>query len=281
VNFHFDFGLPWFLGVCMDALVELGILLALLTSGVYALKRAMVAWRDRGIPPKVSLLCREDLLNEGLPILSLSDAKKVGQAKDVILDLASGRIVGFRAKSGPFTHRLLRFDQVKAIGPDAITVESAASLLDPRTTPALLTLASEKYRRTDCRVVTESGTELGELSWRDLRFDPVSGEVQLVLKVQGSSFTSYLIDLLFDVVSLFQPLDAWSINSWRFELYLPLTAVLKVNRDLVIVRSQADADCWDQRQAIVNKQQERLKNSRERFRLTIVRAWKRVTGKTP
>jgi uncharacterized protein YrrD len=74
----------------------------------------MVAWRDRGIPPKVSLLCREDLLNEGLPILSLSDAKKVGQAKDVILDLASGRIVGFRAKSGPFTHRLLRFDQVKA-----------------------------------------------------------------------------------------------------------------------------------------------------------------------
>jgi hypothetical protein len=32
----------------------------------------------------------------------------------VILDLASGRIVGFRAKSGPFTHRLLRFDQVKA-----------------------------------------------------------------------------------------------------------------------------------------------------------------------
>jgi len=82
-------------------------------------------------------------------------------------------------------------------------------------------------------------------------------------------------------VSLFQPLDAWSINPWRFELKLPLNAVLRVNRNLVIVNSQAEADCWHQREAIVNKQQERLKNSRERFRLTIVRAWKRVTRKTP
>jgi hypothetical protein len=45
--------------------------------------------------------------------------------------------------------------------------------------------------------------------------------------------------------------------------------------------SQAEPDCWDQRRAIVNKQQEELNNSRERFRLTIVRARKRVTGKTP
>ena len=65
------------------------------------------------------------------------------------------------------------------------------------------------------------------------------------------------------------------------KLKLPLSAVLRVNRDLVIVRSQAEADCWDQRQAMVNKQQERLNNSRERFRLTLGRAWKRVTGKTP
>ena len=49
MNFHFDLGLPWFLGICVEALVELGIILAALTSGVYALKRAMIAWRDRGI----------------------------------------------------------------------------------------------------------------------------------------------------------------------------------------------------------------------------------------
>jgi len=280
MNFHFDFGIPWFLGSCVEALFELGIILAAVTGGVFAIKRTMIAWRDRGDHPAVSMICRENLLERGLPILSLSDAKKVGQARDVILDLASGRVVGFRAKSGPFTHRILRFDQAKAIGPDAITVESAASLLDPPTTPELVALAGERYRRTDCRVVTEGGTELGQLSWRDLRFDPVSGEVQIVLKVQGSSFITYVIDLLLDVVSIFQPLDAWSNNPWHFELHLPLTTVLKVNRNLVIVRVQAEADCWDQRQATVNEQQERLKNARERFRLTLARVWRRLTGKT-
>ncbi len=280
MNFHIDFGLPWFLSSCVEALLELGIILAALTGGVFALKRTMIAWRDRGTQPTVSMLCREDLLDEGLPILSLSDGKKVGQAKDVILDLASGRVAGFRAKSGPFTHRILRFDQVKAIGPDAITVASAASLLDPHKTHALVALAGKKYRRTDCQVVTESGTELGQLSWRDLRFDSVSGEVQIVLKVQGSSFITYLIDLVFDVVSIFQPLDASRNNPWRFELHLPLTAVLTVNRNRVIVRAQAEADCRDQRQAIVNKQQEGLKNTRERFRLTLARVWRRLTGKT-
>jgi sporulation protein YlmC with PRC-barrel domain len=205
----------------------------------------------------------------------------VGQAKDVILDLHSGRVVGFRAKSGPFTRRILPFDQVKAIGPDAITVASAAALLDARATPALLALAGEKYRRTDCRVLTESGAELGQLSWRDLRFDLVTGEVQIVLQVQGSSFTTYMVDLLFDVVSLFQPLDEWCSNPWHLELFLPLTAVLKVNRNLVIVRSQAEADCRAQQQAAVNRQQERLRNARECFKLTLARAWRRVTGKTP
>jgi uncharacterized protein YrrD len=281
MNFHFDLGLPWFLSGCVEALWALGGLIAALTAGVTGLKRIVIAWRDRATPPTVRMLCRADLLGHGLPILSLSDAKKVGQAKDVILDLASGRVAGFRAKSGPFTHRILPFDQAKAIGPDAITVASAASLLDERTPAALLALAREKYRRTDCRVLGESGTELGQLSWRDLRFDSVSGEVQIVLEVQGSSFITYLVDLVLDVVSIFQPLDSWSINPWHLAICLPLTAVLKVNGKVVIVKSQAEADFRDQQQAAVNKQHERLKNSRECFKLTLARAWRRVTGKTP
>jgi uncharacterized protein YrrD len=276
MNIQFDFPIPWFLGSC---LLSLGILLSALTGGVFALKRVLIAWRDRGTQRPAGLLRREVLLEQGLPILSLSDARKVGLAKDVILDPASGRVVGFRAKSGLFTHRILRFDQAKAIGPDAITVESAASLLDPRSTPALLALAGEKYRRTECRVVTEGGIELGELSWQELRFDPVSGEVQLVLKVQVWSLTTYLIDLLFDIVSIFQPLDLWATFPRYVELCLPLTAVLKANRDLVIVRSQAEADCRAQRQALVANQQERLRQSRERVKETLRRARRRVTGK--
>jgi len=141
-------------------------------------------------------------------------------------------------------------------------------------------MAGERYRRTDCQVVTEGGAQLGELSWRDLRFDLVSGEVQLALKVEDSSFSSYLIDLLFDVVSVFQPVDAWSLNAWHIELFLPLTTVFKANRNLAIVKAQAEADCWEQRQALVNQQQERLKASRERFRLTLARFWRRATGRT-
>jgi uncharacterized protein YrrD len=281
MNFQFDFSFPWLLERIAEWVFELGILLSSIVGGVFTLKRMMIAWRDRGSQPTVRIIFRKDLLNEGLPILSLSVAKRIGRAKDVILDLASGRVVGFRAKSGPFTHRILPFDQMKAIGHDAITVETSASLLDPRASPALLALAGEKYRRTHCRVVTEGGTELGELSWRDLRFNPVSGDVQIVLKVWGSSFTTYVIDLLFDVVSIFQPLAVWSSNPRQLEILLPLTTVLKVNRSLVIVKSQAEAECWHQRQAMVNQQQERLKNSRERFRLTLERVWRRVTGKSP
>jgi uncharacterized protein YrrD len=279
MNFQFGFPFPDFLGSCVEFLFELGVILAAITGGVFAVKRTMIAWRDRGTPPAFTMVCREDLLNEGLPILNLSDAKKVGKAKDVILDLPSGRVAGFRAKSGPFTRCILPFEQVKAIGPDAIIVESASSLLDPRATPALLTLAEEKFRRTNCRVISESGIELGELSWRDLRFNPVNGEAQIVLKVNASTITSYMIDLLFDVVSIFQPLDEWINNPWHLELLLPLSDVLKVNRNMVIVRSQAEAKCREQQQAIVNEQNERLKNTRQRCKLTLVRAWRRVSGK--
>ena len=281
MNFHFTFGLPWFVGSCAETLFAVGAFLAALGWGVSALKRAVIAWRDRGTAPAARMLCREELLGAGLPILSLSDAKKVGQAKDVILDLASGRVAGFRVRSGPFTSGVLAFADVKAIGPDALTVASAASVRDARATPALLSLARERYRRTDCRVVTESGTELGQFSWRNLRFDPATGEAQMVLEVKSSSFTTYMIDLLFDVVSIFQPLGEWSINPWHVEVCLPLAAVLKVNRDLVIVRSQAEADCRAQQEAAVNRQHERLKNSREWFKLALARAWRRVTGRTP
>ena len=280
MNFPFNFPFPWFLGDGFEVLIEFGIALAALTSGVYALKRIMIAWRDRGAPARVTFISRGDLLDEGLPILSLSDGKKVGKAKDVILDLSSGRIAGFRAKSGPFTHRILPFDRVKAIGPDAITVESAASLLDPEATPALLALARKKYRNEDCRVMTESGTQIGDLSWRHLRFDAVTGEAQIVLKFPSSSFTTYLIDLLFDVVSILEPLEMWSDNPWRLELRLPLNAVLNANLSLVIVSAQAEADCKEQQQAMVSKQRERLKQSRDRFRLSMLRLWRFVTGKT-
>ena len=277
MSFHFT--VPWFLQICGEILFEFAVLLSAGTATVFALKRILIAWRDRRLAPMVTTLSRTQLLNDGLPILSLSDAKKVGRARDVILDLPAGRVAGFRAKTGLLTDRLLPFDQVKAIGPDAITVESASTLSEPNAVPSLQSLAAEKYNRTECEVITESGTHLGELSWRDIRFHVNTGEVQIVLRVRRSSFPTHLLDLLFDVVSVFQPLNQWSSDPWRLELTLPLRAVLKVNRNLVIVTSQAEADCRDQQQAALNHQQERLKNSRAQFQLALARAWRHLTGK--
>ncbi len=279
MNLSFHFTVPWFLQICGEILFEFAVLLSAGTAAVFALKRILIAWRDRRLAPVVTTLSRTQLLNDGLPILSLSDAKKVGRARDVILDLPAGRVAGFRAKIGLLTHRLLPFDQVKAIGRDAITVESASALSEPNAVPSLQSLAAEKYNRTECEVITESGTHLGELSWRDIRFHITTGEVQIVLRVRRSSFPTHLLDLLLDVVSVFQPLNQWSSDPWRLELTLPLSAVLKVNRNLVIVTSQAEADCRDQQQAALNHQQERLKNSRAQFQLALARAWRHLTGK--
>jgi uncharacterized protein YrrD len=67
---------------------------------------------------------------KGRPVISLNEGEKLGAIKDALVDPSANRIGGFllQATEGDLA---LPFAHVRAIGPDAVTVESAASSQSP------------------------------------------------------------------------------------------------------------------------------------------------------
>ena len=67
---------------------------------------------------------------KGRPIISLNEGEKLGAIKDALVDTANKVVGGFllQATDGDLA---LPFPQVRAIGPDAVTVETAASSQSP------------------------------------------------------------------------------------------------------------------------------------------------------
>ena len=67
---------------------------------------------------------------KGRPVISLNEGEKLGAIKDVLVDTANKTVGGFllQAHDGDLA---LPFPHVRAIGPDAVTVETAASSQSP------------------------------------------------------------------------------------------------------------------------------------------------------
>lgn len=105
-----------------------------------------------------------ELLGRG--ILDLATATTIGQVDDVVITTATRRVAGLRlAKST--AGDWLAWDQLSAVGPDAITVESAERL-----TPFLDDGSTRALRANGAlggRVLSDEGRDMGLLA--DVEFD--------------------------------------------------------------------------------------------------------------
>jgi len=111
-------------------------------------------------------------------VLDVSTATSVGQIDDVVVDPVRRTIVGFSLRKAPGNASWLAWDRMKAIGTDAVTVDSAEALA--AAPEAGLPPALKHDRVIGELVLSDQGYALGELL--DVEFDPDSGAVtELVL----------------------------------------------------------------------------------------------------
>jgi len=120
---------------------------------------------------------------KGRAVVSVGEAKKLGDVDDLLVDLVSQKIGGVKVKEGLFGHaHTVPVGEVKNIGPDAVTVLAQAieqsdsgqeGAIPPEAGPSPTTPAlTEITQIFGHKVVTDAGEVLGEV--HDVSFDPVS-----------------------------------------------------------------------------------------------------------
>ncbi len=117
---------------------------------------------------------------KGRPVLDVVEARQVGKVEAVVLDPEAGRVVGLMVKGD---RPVLPVDAVKALGPDAVTVEGADALRLPQPGPEQRAVdgSLDPLGRL---VLADDGTALGTLD--DLEADDLDGTVR-TLTVDGQA----------------------------------------------------------------------------------------------
>lgn len=114
----------------------------------------------------------------GLPVISLSEAAKLGVVGDVVIDPKRRSVVALvvdDAAGRPST-RMLPFESIRGLGPDAVIVESESSATETRDLPGLHTLIDGPVRMVGLQVLTEDGRLVGLVS--DVVMDEASGSIE-------------------------------------------------------------------------------------------------------
>jgi uncharacterized protein YrrD len=115
------------------------------------------------------------------PVIDLATAADIGRVDDAVVDPVARRVIGFRLKKTPDDARWLAWDQITALGPDALTAATAAAVTVREDAPGRLLRADGVIGG---RVLTDQGMELGALA--DFELDPATGLVVGLLLADGT-----------------------------------------------------------------------------------------------
>ena len=112
----------------------------------------------------------------GKPILSADSGEKVGRVDDLLLDGTRHRIVAVLVIDGTLSkQRILPYDEVQAMGVDALIVKTAATMLDAKEWVHDGRPANRSRALYGKDVVTAEGARIGTL--RDLLANDRTGQV--------------------------------------------------------------------------------------------------------
>ncbi|HUV71401.1 MAG TPA: PRC-barrel domain-containing protein [Clostridia bacterium] len=122
----------------------------------------------------------------GLKIISLRKGENLGEVNDVIYDPKNKKVRGLLLdEKGWFPEaKVIELKDIKNIGKDAVTVESAKVIKKASEIPdpvAGVSPTTAKLKKMN--LVTESGTNLGKIA--DFTFDPETGAVDEFEITQG------------------------------------------------------------------------------------------------
>jgi sporulation protein YlmC with PRC-barrel domain len=117
----------------------------------------------------------------GRPVLDLATATTIGTVDDAVVDPATRRLVGFDLRKTPGKVSWLGWDQVKAVGADAVTVPGLDAVTERPTDGGRL-LRGDKV--IGGRVLTDQGVALAHLA--DVDIDPATGQVDTLLLLDGA-----------------------------------------------------------------------------------------------
>jgi uncharacterized protein YrrD len=156
------------------------------------------------------------------PIIAINTGKIVERVKDVLFDAEHNKLLGVQLNSGMFSQKLVvPFEKIKAIGPDAITIDTEDSVTEGESHPDIGRVINRGYSVNGTKVITESGKHLGAIS--DVLFDEVSGEVR-GYELTGGAFA-----------------DMYTGKS-----YIAASDTFKIGRDVVIVPDHVESDIKEQ-----------------------------------
>lgn len=110
-------------------------------------------------------------------VVSTTGAVTVGRLSEFVVDPRTAHVVALTLKKSAGSGDTLTWNNLKAFGPDAVTVESADVVTAAE--GDLLTMSDKHHRILGKRVLTEHGDELGKV--KDVEFDPENGLVQSLI----------------------------------------------------------------------------------------------------
>jgi uncharacterized protein YrrD len=121
---------------------------------------------------------------KGTQIISLADGRELGTVDDILIDLDHHQVRGLRVKTGGLFsgHEAVLLTDVKAIGPDAVTVEDA-SKLNAESKFSQLADCAGRDAIINSRIITEQGTVLGTVADVDVDFE--SGAITSYVLASG------------------------------------------------------------------------------------------------
>lgn len=121
----------------------------------------------------------------GLPVVNVATGERLASVRSLVIDLVSGQFQGLVVQRGSLFRepQALQFDQLHAIGQDAILVKDGQ-----RTSSLTQLLAKFPQARTEDKlfgrqVLTSAGKVVGALE--DVFFDPVDGAISHYLLADG------------------------------------------------------------------------------------------------
>lgn len=151
----------------------------------------------------------------GIAVVSIEDGEKVGTVDDVVFNLESRRVIGFRlGRTGLIRggRSVVSMSDVESVGSDAVMIRNRSMVRDEQNEREF---ADRPHLRelTSLRVVTQDGAYVGNLA--TVRFDPSNGSITH-LEVSGGSLMSML----------------------RRNREIPADVVLSMGTDVVVVPDQ-------------------------------------------
>lgn len=151
----------------------------------------------------------------GKPLVSYSNGVIIDKIHDVIYDASSNKVLAFLLDEGGLfsSAKIVPFESVKAIGRDALTVESAQVVMKAENYPRVKRVLDQENVAKGTKIMTEDGQSLGSIA--DMYFNENSGAVE-GYDVTGGIFA-----------------DAYTGRS-----FLPAPQTIKIGKDVAFVPNQ-------------------------------------------